>query len=235
MLDVGDLREGIYFTDIERIYATVQETITCPNINIVGIGTNLTCYGGVVPSVANMNLLVKMAERIEKHFNIKLDVISGGNSSALLLLQSGEMPKRINNLRLGESLLLGVETARGTRIKGTYDDVTILKSEIIEIGTKPSCPIGETTINAFGEHPTFSDEGNRLRAIIAIGRQDIDYAGLVPIDSNIKILGASSDHLILDITNAHTYKVGDKIYFKLKYGALLQCFTSNYVEKIFIE
>ena len=234
MIDLGDLREGIFFEDAEAVSAFVKTAKECKNILLAGIGTNLTCYGGILPTEENMGVLVNLAKKIEGEIGRKLEIISGGNSSSFLFLGEGKMPRGINNLRLGESLLLGVETAKGSRIEGTFDDVVTLEAEIIELYKKPSFPIGERTVNAFGETGVYEDIGERGRAILAVGRQDTDFEGLVPVDNKITVVGASSDHLIIDVTGARGYNVGGTVKFKLKYGAALRAFTSPYVDKKYL-
>lgn len=230
MVDLGDLREGIF--DREELFDIVNKIKNFKGIKIKGIGTNLTCYGGIIPKKDNLSELVKIKQGIEKIIDYKVETISGGNSSSLYLLDKGELPKGINQLRLGETLVLGRETAYGKPIENTYDDAFILKTEIIEIKTKPSVPIGEIGMDAFGNKPVFEDKGNMKRCICAIGRQDIDIDGLIPIDSNIIVIGASSDHLILDITKVKKdLKLGDIIDFKLTYGGILSATTSPYVIK----
>lgn len=235
MIDLGDLREGII--DEKEIYHSVEEIIELDGVNLIGIGTNLTCYGGVIPNEENLGRLVNIKEKIEKDFDMKLEIISGGNSSSLYLLKGiASIPKGINQLRLGESIVLGRETAYGNSIEDTYEDCFKLITEIIEIKEKPSLPIGEIGMDAFGKKPVFHDKGTRKRAICAIGKQDVSIDNIVPYDANITILGGSSDHLILDITESlSNYKVGDKISFNLSYGGILSTLTSEYVKKVVVK
>ncbi len=231
MIDLGDLREGIWQDQMED---TIAEIIKLDNINLLGIGTNLTCYGGVIPNNTNLGRLAELAEVIEARFNLSLNIVSGGNSSSLYLLEKGEMPDRINHLRLGESIVLGRETAYGDPIKDTYQDAFTLVTEVVELKEKPSIPIGEIGMDAFGNKPTFEDKGLRKRAILAIGRQDITVQNIIPLDPNMVILGASSDHLIVDVTDCTSvYNVGDEVRFNIEYGALLQLMTSEYIYKDF--
>ncbi len=230
MIDMGDLREGVWRADA---LAFAGKIVALEGVKLIGVGTNLTCYGGVIPSKDNLGKLVELAEAIESQYGIRLEIISGGNSSSIHLLDKSEMPKRVNQLRLGESIVLGNETAYGERIEGTYDDVFTFAAEIVELKEKPSIPEGEIGMDAFGEKPVFTDKGLRRRAILAAGRQDAKVDGLTPTDERIAILGASSDHLIVDITDCDTeYRIGDIITFKLGYGALLAAATSEYVNKI---
>jgi predicted amino acid racemase len=161
-----------------------------------------------------------------------LDIVSGGNSSSLPLVISQEIPAGINQLRIGEALFLGRETAYGTKLPTLHDDIFILHADVIEVKHKPSVPQGIIGKNAFGEDPIFIDRGVRRRAILAIGEQDVSINELVPITEGIEILGASSDHLVIDVTDAKTQiDVGTVISFKMNYRALLQTMTSVYVTK----
>lgn len=231
MFDLGDLREGYFYED--DLFNDIKNIQKFKNIKIVGIATNLTCYGAIIPSTTNTGRLVQIARKIEKEFNLKLEIVSGGNSSSLDLMMNDNMPKGVTNLRIGESIVLGRETAYGKIIKGTHQDAFKLVCQIVECKEKPSVPIGEVGIDAFGNKPVYEDKGILKRAIVAIGKQDIDTDSLMPIDTSIEILGASSDHMILDISKSENdYKVGDEVEFLLTYGGLMSTSTSEYVEKI---
>lgn len=230
MVDLGDLREG--FFDNENLKEALLQLKELKNIKIVGVGSNLTCYGGVIPSESNLGKLVQYSETIENILNTKLEIISGGNSSSIYLLEENRMPQKINNLRLGESILLGRESAYGKHIESTFEDVFQLVAEIIEIKHKPTVPIGEIGMDAFGNTPEFEDKGIRKRAILAVGRQDFGDNDIKPVEESIEIIGASSDHLIVDITKCDIdYKVGDEITFNIVYGSLLSLMTSEYIHK----
>jgi predicted amino acid racemase len=232
MIDLGDLREGIFFKNEDEIFETVEEILKLKNIHLFGLGVNLTCYGAVIPKKQNLSVLVEIAAKIEQKYNIKLNMISGGNSSSVYLIGKKELPEMINNLRVGEAFLLGGETAYSQPLEGFYDDAFTLEAEIIELKEKQSVPIGETGVDAFGNKPVYEDRGIIQRAIIAVGRQDVDPDNLHPIDSKVDILGASSDHLILDMSKSdRKYNVGDIVYFKLSYSSLLRATTSGYVDR----
>ncbi len=236
MIDLGDLREGIFYQDEEIIDETVSEILKLENINLYGIGVNLTCYGAIIPKNENLSLLVEIAERISKKHNVELEMISGGNSSSIYLIEKGELPKGINNLRLGEAFLLGNDTAYETKLSGTTDETLILEAEIIELKEKPSLPIGEVGVDAFGEKPYYEDRGMMKRGIIAVGKQDTDLGSMEPVDSQMEIMGGSSDHIILDMTRCDKeYNVGDIVSFKLGYGGVLRTTTSPYVHKEYIK
>jgi predicted amino acid racemase len=230
MVDLGDLREGVLPDDLESV---VKEVLSMQNLFLAGIGVNLTCYGGVIPDDYNLGRLVELAKNIETKFNISLKYISGGNSSSLYKLIDKTLPKGITNLRLGEAVVLGRETAYGEKIEKTFEDTFLLETQIIELKEKESVPTGKIGMDAFGNTPSFIDKGKMKRAIVAIGRQDVRVEGLTPVDAGVEIIGASSDHLILDVTGVSgALEVGDVIGFRVDYGALLSLMTSKYVEKI---
>ncbi len=221
MVDLGDLREGILPEDL---FDSVARILEFQGVQLMGLGTNLSCYGGVIPTATNLGQLVTYAEQVEARFAMKLRYISGGNSSSLPLLLAGDMPSRINHLRLGESILFGRETVKRNALDGTYQDAFLFEAEIIERKKKGSVPLGKIGEDAFGTIPRFQDRGERVRAIVNLGRADTEIAGIVPVAPGVEILGASSDHLILDVTTASETQcaVGEKLCFSMNYAALLR-------------
>ncbi|MBR2645357.1 MAG: alanine/ornithine racemase family PLP-dependent enzyme [Clostridia bacterium] len=231
MIDLGDLREGVFFRNDAEILRIASLIADCPNLELYGTGTNLTCYGSVLPDEENLGTLVQITERLRSELHLPIPVISGGNSTSLKLLLEDRLPDGINHLRLGESVMCGVIPGTYTTIDGCYQDAFRLEAELVECKEKPSYPIGQLSRNAFGETVQYVDKGTMLRGIAAIGRQDVNTDGLTPVDNRIEILGSSSDHLLLDMTKAPQYRVGDRIAFGLDYGALLSASTSAYVKK----
>lgn len=231
MLDLGDLREGIY--ELEELKAVAEELVQCQHIDWLGLGVNLTCYGAVIPTYGILQRLVNDKAYLEETYGVTLYVLSGGNSSSLYLLdEEGGLPEEINNLRIGEAFVLGRETAFGRIIPGMYQDVFTLRAPIIEYRDKASLPVGTLGMNAFGEAPIFIDKGIIKRGIIALGRQDVDVVHLTPKDERLEILGSSSDHIIIDFSACpDDYSLGAGVEFHLSYGGLLAAFTSPHVYK----
>lgn len=230
MVDLGDLREGVW---PDELLPTVERVIELPGVRIVGLGTNLSCFGAVLPTERNLGALAQHARSLEQHFDLDLRYVSGGNSSSLPLLLSGNMPPGINNLRIGEAILQG---GRDTFYDAPWQvldrSAFQLKAELLEVKVKPSVPIGETGVDAFGRRPVFEDRGDRLRGILNIGREDVVVEGLEPTKPGIAVLGASSDHLVVDLSDVDSPpSVGDQITFQMDYAALLATMTSEYVEK----
>jgi predicted amino acid racemase/arginase family enzyme len=234
MVDLGDLREGIWPDDLEPM---VERVVALPGVRIVGLGTNLTCFGAILPTTEKMEALAAHARDLERSFGLDLRYVSGGNSSSLPLLLAGGMPAGVNNLRIGEAILQGGRDTFHDEPWAALDrDAFLLSAELLEVKTKPSVPIGEIGVDAFGKRPVFVDKGDRLRGILNVGREDIVVDGLVPANAGVIVLGASSDHLVVDVTETNTDtneapEVGDRLGFHMDYGALLAAMTSEYVEK----
>ena len=228
MVELGDLREGIMPGDLEH---TVRETLRFPNIALEGIGANLACRSGVTPDRRNMAELSTLAESVETTFGVRLGIVSGGNSGNLPWALDGANTGRINNLRLGESLLLGREPLGRRRIDGLHTDAITLVAEVIEVKLKPSEPWGEIAQTAFGKTRPAADRDRVSQTILAVGRQDTD--GLQP-PPGIELLGASSDHLIADAGRTRP-DIGAEITFQLNYSALVRAMTSPFVAKVAME
>ena len=230
MVELGDLREGILPCDLPQL---VRKTLSLPHLKIIGIGCNLACYGGIKPDDKNMRELSELVDLIEKEFQIDLEIISGGNSANFEWFKSSQDVGRVNNLRLGESILLGCETVGRKVIPGLHTGAFQLIAEVIESKRKASVPLGEICQDAFGNVPGFLDRGDHQRVIIALGRQDVQVSNLKS-NNKLKMIGSSSDHIILDGEN-HNLEVGDEVSFSLDYGGLLATMTSPFVTKQFTD
>jgi predicted amino acid racemase len=227
MVELGDLREGIMPEDVTD---TVRETLSLPNIVFKGIGTNLACRSGVSPDSRNMTMLSELADSIEATLGLNIDIVSGGNSANLEWALSGAEIGRINDLRLGEAILLGCETLHRQPIDGLHTDAITLCAEVIEAKVKPSKPSGIIAQTAFGKAPPVTDRGLVTQAILAVGQQDIDPSGL-QAPTGINVLGASSDHLILE-SDELKLSVGTEVTFQLNYSALVRAMTSPFIGKV---
>lgn len=229
MVDLGDLREGLWPDDVVPF---MREALKLDGIRVLGLGANLACFGGVVPDEENMNLLVELTHEIENTFKLKLGCVSGINSSGLELIAAGRVPERVNHARIGEAIILGRETVHRQPWPGTDQDAIVLYAEVLEIKAKPSRPLGTRSEDAFGHVPEFEQRGVRDRALLNVGREDVDVNGVAPLDPRMDVVGASSGYLVVDVTDvAGGVDVGDELAFNLNYGALLRAMTSGYVKK----
>lgn len=236
MADCGDLREGIFKDDelVETAYIVEKEL---KNLYLLGIGTNLGCYGSIMPTPEKMKELIAKAELVNAKIGRPIEVVSGAASTALPLVGKDIMPKGITQLRIGDALYVSdLDECFNYEVYPEEEEPFTLHAEIIEIQEKPSYPIGTIAVDAFGNKKEYVDKGIRKRALLAVGRQDLgDCLHLKPLDKKIIVMGGSSDHTIIDVSDCEqNYKVGDIIKFHIMYENLMMLCQSSYVEKEFI-
>src|SRR5690606_21796495 len=66
MVETGDLREGVMGDHLIDFYSMVFEL---PNIEVIGLGTNLNCLNGIMPSADKLIQLSLYKQIIELKFN----------------------------------------------------------------------------------------------------------------------------------------------------------------------
>ncbi len=237
MADVGDLREGFWDKD-EMVEVAVMVENELANLELAGVGTNLGCYGSIEATADKLDELVAIAERIEAKIGRELEIISGGGTTSLPRIINGDMPKRINHLRVGEGIILArdLDVFYGYDMSWLHQDTYTLKAEIIEVKDKPSHPVGKISIDAFGHTPEYVDRGIRKRALLGIGK--VDYGSIeeiFPKDKGVEVIGASSDHTILDIEDAEReFKPGDIVAFGINYASIVYLTNCRNVQIVFV-
>ena len=245
MIDMGDLREGIWFDKYDEIVEAVKLIDSLPGLEIYGLGTNFNCYGTVMPTVKNGVDFREIVKKVEAETGIKIPRLSAGNCTSYHLIDKGIWPEGLNHMRIGGLHEYGIEYVdmhyldqyhHSTKPVGkACSPLYMLRAEIIELNSKPTVPVGELGVDAFLQTKTFEDRGIRRRALLAFGRQDVPIENCVPEDDSITILGQTSDHTLVDIEDCKTpLKVGDTIAFELDYTGLLAACTVDGVEKRFI-
>ena len=237
MADLGDLREGFWDKD-EMVDVCVHVERELPHVELAGVGVNLTCYGSTKPTPEKMQALLDIAARIEKRIGRKLEIISGGATSSYTLVHWGTMPAGINHLRIGENILLGKDLQVDWGIRDMdylRMDTFTLRAEVVEVKDKPTYPIGELAIDAFGRKPTYVDRGVRRRALLALGRADVgDLESLLPREPGLTVIGGSSDHCIVDVEDCpRRLQVGDIVEFSLCYSHMLYATSRSDMRLLF--
>lgn len=237
MADLGDLREG-YWDKNEMTDVAEQVETGMEHLELAGVGTNLGCYGSILATKEKLDELVDVAERIEARIGRKLRYISGGATSSLMRVLDGDIPERINMLRCGEGILLArdLELFYGYDMSFMHQDVYTLKAEVIEVKEKPTHPVGQIAVDAFGHTPDYVDRGIRKRALLGIGK--VDYGSIediFPREKGIQVIGASSDHTILDVEDCgRDLKPGDIIDFDINYASLVYVTNCRNVQIIYV-
>lgn len=245
MVDMGDIREGIWFENREYLEEAVRQILELPNLEMYGLGTNFTCYGSVLPTLENGRMFVQIAHELEAKVGMKFKYLSGGNCTSYHLIEKGTWPKGINHLRIGALHQFGIEYVdikyldeyyhSDMDVKRVVSNLYILKAEIIEVNSKPTVPLGELGLDSFMRTKSFVDRGDRRRALLALGHQDVSSENIWPVDPRIEILGQTFDHTIVDIENSEKdYRVGNLIAFEVDYTGLLAACISESVNKVFV-
>lgn len=235
MIEMGDLREGVLGPELVDFYSKVFKL---KGIKIIGLGTNLNCLHGVLPSQDKMTQLALYRKIIELQFKRKLPLISGGSTVTIPLLLKKQLPKAVNHFRVGEALFFGADLVNKGTLKGMFPSVFELEAEIIEINEKPVVPNGELDTNPSGEvfEVNPDDFGKKVwRAIIDVGKLDVPVDHVYPVDEGTSVVGASSDMLVVEIDELKDWhQVGSVIKLDLDYMGILGIMNSRYVEKVVI-
>jgi predicted amino acid racemase len=229
VVEMGDRRDGVPMSELTSF---VLATSRIAGVEAVGLAANVGCISGLLPTAENQELFGASAVRVRRETGLPLKIVSTGGTVALDLIEHGLLSPMVTELRAGEALLLGVSTTDSRVIPWLRQDAFTLEAEVIEVREKPSVPDGAVGLDAEGRRPHLVDRGVRRRAIVALGYTDTDPDALIPVDSGVMIAGSSSDHVVLDVTEAdHDFCEGDVVHFRMKYTALLHCMLSPYVAR----
>ncbi|GAA3877815.1 alanine/ornithine racemase family PLP-dependent enzyme [Celeribacter arenosi] len=229
MVEMGDLRDGI---SPENLADVAKQVVQLSGVALKGIGANFACLNGLGPTALQMATFCDLANEIESKCGPILKVVSGGNSANLPWALGERATGRVNDLRLGEAILLGVEPVSGDRIGGMHADAFTLVAEVIETGAKPM-PSPSARIDPTTERLRIVKTGAAsARMILAMGYQDTDIPGLsMPVGSTL--IGATSDHLVIG-TPRTPPKVGSEVRFQMNYTALMHAMAAPDIEVEFM-
>lgn len=225
MVEMGDQRDGILPENLADI---AQQVMQMSGVALKGISANFACLNGLAPTALQMAAFCDLANEIEGVCGPFLKVVSGGNSANLPWALGERTTGRINDLRLGEAILLGVEPVSGDRIDGMYTDAFTLVAEVIETGSKPAPSAIALVKPTLARRRIAQASGVSKRFIVAMGHQDTDILGLsMPVGSTL--IGATSDHLVIG-TSRCLPTVGSEVRFHLNYSALMHAMAAPDIE-----
>ena len=221
MVEMGDQRDGILPENLADIAKQVMQK---SGVALKGIGANFACLSGLSPTALQMAAFCDLANEIEGIYGPILKIVSGGNSANLPLALGERATGRVNDLRLGEAILLGVEPVSGDQIGGMHTDAFTLVAEIIETDAKPPpSPIALIDPTP-GRLRIATPSGASARMILAMGHQDTDILGLsMPVGSTL--IGATSDHLVIG-TFGTPPTPGSEVRFQMNYNALMHAMAA---------
>lgn len=240
MVELGELREGVNREDLKDFY---QQVFNLSNIEVVGLGSNLGCMYGIEPTYDKLLQLSLYKEVIELIHKTKIDLISGGSSITLPLIENQSLPKDVNHFRIGESAFFGTSPLNNEKFGDLCTDTFNFYTQIIELEEKGIVPDGVINEASIGHAADFKevDLGKTTnKAILDFGLLDVDQKELTANDENIKLVGITSDMTVIDIgenkneDGKQKYHVGDKICLEPSYMAVARLLNSKFIDKKFI-
>jgi len=230
MVDTGDRREGV---PPERVVGVCRELLELPGIELAGLGTSLNCLCGVCPTPENQQYFADVVEEAEAELGIRFRLVSGGHTGNLHLVQKGQVPARFNHFRVGEGILIGTDQSTWIELPVPFKDAFKVYADVVELQDKPSAPQGPIGPDAFMEVHEWPDRGVRRRAIVALGEIDLRTRSLIPARPGIELVGASSDHMVLDVTDADPpVRLAEELEFDTIYPAVSTAWASCCATKV---
>ena len=239
MIELGELREGINRNDVMDFYEKVFEL---SNIEVIGLGSNLGCMYGIIPTQDKLLHLVLYKELISAKFNKNLPLISGGSSITLPLINQGTIPPEINHFRIGEAAFFGVSPYDNEKFEGLSVDTFEFKANIIELEIKQTVPDGVISDGNIGHTAEFDQEKrgeSSVKAILDFGMLDVNREDIEPLNTALDFVGITSDMIVVDLGDNldeegnPIYKVGDQISFTPNYMAVARLLNSKFIDKVF--
>ena len=229
MIEMGELREGVLRDNILSFYESV---FNMPNIHVVGLGTNLGCMFGVQPSYDKLLQLCLYRQLIEVKFNQKLDIVSGGTSITMPLINDNKIPNEINHFRLGEASFLGISPLDNKQFRNLNTNTFEFKSYIVELRKKDAEPDGVISNANVGSTSDIPLTKQSFRAILDFGSLDVNPDYLKPKDDDVQFFGNSSDMTVYDLKdNKFNLKEGDTLTFNVNYMGVANIMNSRFVDK----
>lgn len=218
IIESGDRREGVMPEEAPDLCRLADDL---PGLDLAGVACSLNCLCGVLPTPDNMCSFVDIVEDLERRSGHGFRIVSGGHTNNLRFLQSGMLPGRIDHLRIGEGILFGTDEVSGARLPVAHTDTFKVYAEVIEVKDKPSAPDGEIGPDAFMRTNEWPDLGVRRRAVLAMGEIDLSVRFLRPTRPGVFLVGASSDHTVVDVTDADPpVRLGEELEFDARYTAV---------------
>jgi predicted amino acid racemase len=201
-----------------------------PGVALKGIAANFACMENVAPTAGDMALLSRVADNVEGACGPFVELVSGGGSANLPWALGEGSTGRVNNLRLGEAILLGTDPVTGHPISGLHTDAFALYAEVIETRNKPSAIPPASTAPELGILRLVRNNDRQARTILAVGQQDTETSGLT-FPSGIMFIGATSDHTVVGTTKS-AVSVGSEMKMGMNYSALMRAMSSPDFVKI---
>jgi predicted amino acid racemase len=232
MIELGELREGVVREKFLEFY---EKVLDLPNIEVIGLGTNLGCMYGIEPTYDKLIQLSLYEQLIEMRFQRDINLVSGGSSITLPLLSRGKLPKQVNHLRIGEAVFLGTTPLNNKKFDRLSTNTFEFLGNIVELEKKENIPdgiVGEGNVGhavVFDENSTIEQE---YKALVDFGVVDVDNENIKPKDRSAEFLGTTSDLTVYSLgKNIKQYQSRRTMTFQPNYMAVAQLMNSRYITK----
>lgn len=235
MIELGELREGVLRENLVDFY---EHIFNLEYVEVIGIGTNLGCMYGIEPTYDKMIQLSLYKELLEAKFHKNMELISGGSSITLPLVESGRLPKNINHFRIGEAVFFGTSPLDEKQFMDLETDIFVYNGNVIELEEKERVPDGVLTgghVGHTGGSDSSDTEEKLKKLILDFGILDVDIDDLKPKDKRLNFVGTTSDMTVYELLKKkkekEVYTVGSKVEFEASYMGIAKLMNSNYIEK----
>jgi len=227
MVETDDRREGLNPGEVVNFCEWIVQN--CKFVELYGLGTNAGCIiKNNGPDPESLKILIELSRKVTMATGMRIPIISGGNSSIWNLIEKNMVPEGVNQVRIGEAILLGHDTVDYKPIKEAFTDTFILEVQVIEVKKRNDMV---------------------YKIILALGLQDVRSENIYLCSPDLYIISQSSDHTVMGFNKIGPKKAGSyteenslsglepgsTISFKLDYFGVLSCMTSPFVKKKYIE
>lgn len=220
-VDLGDRREGV-LPDAAPAVAT--KVAGLPGVSLAGVAVNFACLSGQLPSQALFRQAEDVLAAVADHCADE-PLLSLGGTCVLPYLH-GYSPRFATEVRAGGGLIYGHDFVGQDDLAGLRRSDPLLHAVVLECHRKPPAPQAPSGRDAFGHEPEvrLPDDDDAWYALLALGRRDMEPAGLRPLLPGAHLVGASSDVTVL--CTQEQLRPGDVVRFAVGYDALVRAVTS---------
>jgi predicted amino acid racemase len=234
MVDSGDLREGVLPRDVNDLVRCILNRED-RYVKFLGLGANLGCRCIPSPTEEDIDYFGEIAAFVKRSMNVSMDIVSIGGSVVIPWMENQSLPNEINQVRIGESILLGNIPPGAQRHDPLSNEVFILRAAVVEVKEKP--------FKTLDKRSPFSNRKNhdggsvgRIQALLDVGFLDTDPLGLTPRDHPLKLIAATSDYTLADATACDPrLQPGEVIDFSMNYQALVRMLHAPHLTIVLVD
>jgi predicted amino acid racemase len=227
MVELGDGKDGVPLEELPSFL----DDLAGSGRPVAGVAGCFSCLLGRRPDPESWAVLARAAVQARERCGAAASLVSAGGTVALDDL-AGARRAGVTQLRVGEGLLLGWDSARPGPLAECRTDTLALDGEVLDVWDKTLPSPGGGGRDAFGRQPVAAPGGVTRRAVLDLGALAAPAAGLVPLDPGVAVVGQTFDFLVLELRgDARGLAPGDRVSFRPDYAALSQACINPLVGK----